>query len=177
MNKIWKILYWSITLARIAVVGLLFLNPLIAVVVSMFLDTVDAPAVFKVKHKWSFYTRYDKALDLWWYIFIVIYCRNLFIYPVILALFIFRAIGQVPAIFTTRHKILFWFPNVLENFFVLYLLVVYFWPQYLFYFVGWNVIIPIGIAFLSKIPQEFILHRFCPDNDWHPVIRKLYLKI
>lgn len=176
--KPWKTVLVFVASLRVAVVGLLFIQPHIAEVLTLLLDGFDSGVAYKAGYSWRKYTKYDKALDYWWYIFVLLFCFNTPIFNVMLVLFAIRSVGQILTILTAKHELLFWFPNIFEHYFILYLLAVLF-PKYLVYFSGWLIIIPLFIATITKMPQEYILHRkgwFYNSKDWSRSITSLLVR-
>lgn len=173
---VWRKLLFIVGVSRVLLVFLIFKYPLLALILSYVLDDIDSMITYKSGLSWEFYTRYDKLLDYWWYIFVLFFAWNSIAFNVLLILFVIRTIGQVIVLFTTKHEPLLWFPNIFEHYFILYLLSKLFWPQYLTYFVGFNVIIPLFIATITKMPQEYLLHRkgwFYNSRTWSKSITDL----
>lgn len=178
-NKFWNYFLYFIGISRVLSVFVVFVSPFLSVVVSHILDAFDSIFAYKAKYTWKQYTKYDKYLDYWWYIFILIYSVNKPIWQVILVLFILRSIGQILVFFTTKHEYLFWFPNILEHYFVLYVLALTFSPTYLYYFEGNYIYWPLAIAIITKMPQEYILHVrgwFYESNSWPRSIVTIFKK-
>lgn len=165
---IWRLFAGAIWLARLVSVVVLFVNPLLAIALSLVLDVVDSFFAYEAGYTWPEYTRLDKLFDLWWYVAILIYARHLTIFPVLSVLFLFRLIGQLIAIVTRSPNILFWFPNVFENYFFIYVLVLVFLPGYLPIFSGIG-LLPLLIALVTKLPQEYWAHKkgvFYSPTSW-----------
>ncbi len=178
--KFWKTILIIVGTVRFLIAGVLFINPFLAELGALLFDWFDSGVAYLAGISWKAYTRYDKLLDYWWYIFILIYSIGKPIFAVVLMLFAIRSVGQILTIVTSKHEYLFWFPNVLEHYFILYLLVTYFAPQYLIYFSGPGVVIPLTIAFITKMPQEYILHRrgwFYSSNKWPKSITDLLISL
>ncbi len=143
--------FWLFGLKIIGIlrfIGVLFLGlyPIPAYLFCSFLDIIDGQVAYEAGLTWRQYCRYDKLLDYWLYIGILLYSYHLTIFPIILVLFVIRSIGQIIFLNTNKDKYLFWFPNILERFFVLYLIV------------GGHEIILLIIAILITIPHEYIFH-------------------
>lgn len=173
----WKKILYVIGALRIASVFLIFKYPLYAIIISLILDDLDAGVAYKAGISWTKYTRYDKLLDYWWYIFVLIFCRSEPIFGVMLVLFVLRSVGQILVILTAKHEYLFWFPNIFEHYFILYILVKVFFPSYLHFFVGVGVFVPLLIATATKIPQEYILHRkgwFYSAKTWAKSVTQVF---
>lgn len=167
--KFWKRVLILIGSIRALTVIILFINPHFSEALTLLCDGIDSMIAYKAGMSWAKYTRYDKALDYWWYIFVLIYCIHTPIFAVMLVLFVIRSVGQIATLVSSKHELLFWFPNVFENYFIIYLLVTLFTPGYVTYFSGWAIAIPLFIAFITKMPQEYMLHRkgwFYDPNKW-----------
>ena len=149
-------MYYLVVLLRIIAAPLVFISPLIAIILSVFLDIIDGDLACLVISK-NKYEEIDKNLDFWWFANIMIYSYSH--YPqyklFLFALFIFRFIGQ--ALFAVSYKRIFlmYFPNFFEwSFFLIFLGVNYF-PivinSRLFY-------LNLGMIFILKIFQEWFIH-------------------
>jgi len=172
----WKRLLYLIGFARIFLVFFIFKWPLPVAIAELFLDNIDSGVAYKSGMRWPSYTRYDKSIDLWWYLFILIFSFNKIIFPMILVLFIVRFVGQVLTLITRDERYLFWFPNILENYFILYLVVITFSPNLIYYFSGNFIIFPLLLSFISKMPQEYILHMNSPlyggGKNWSKAMKQ-----
>lgn len=127
---------------------------------SFMYDWVDSEIFKRAGFTYSHYSTWDKFLDYWWYVFIMIYVltnnvpgKNIF-----LILFLTRSVGQLFFYLTQKQYFLFLFPNVLEIFFYFYLFswVFPFLQPYMNYP---KVLWPIGlITVLFVLPREYIIH-------------------
>lgn len=139
-------MYYFIVFLRIISAPLIFVWPLPAIILSVFLDIIDgdlaAPVVTKKR-----YELVDKNLDLWWFVNIMIYA--LIKYPnyriYLLILFSYRLIGQLIYYVSHNRKVLMLFPNFFE------------WIFYLIFF-GINYYPFTLMVVLAKIFQEWFLH-------------------
>lgn len=102
----------------------IFINPGIGTAASVFLDAVDGYFSFKAKKTWEWYHTLDKLADYWWYILIVVYSyvTHLPIFGTLLVLFLYRSIGQFISLRKKESWMLIFFPNILENYFIAYLI-------------------------------------------------------
>ena len=149
-------MYYFIVLLRIIEAPLIFIWPLPAIILSVFLDIIDADFACKVISK-DEYEQIDKNLDFWWYANIIIYSFSNFPqYKLFLfVLFIFRFIGQALFSISNKRIFLMCFPNFFEWIFFL----IFFGSNYLpvlsnnniFYYL-------IGAIIIVKIFQEWFLH-------------------
>ena len=179
--KFWKVIITLIGIMRVLLVFLIFSRPYLAVVLSLFFDAFDSWIAYKAGFSWREYTRYDKLLDYWWYIFILIFSRSEPIFGVMVILFVIRSIGQLITVVTGNDHYLFWFPNIFENYFLVYLIIKMFAPEFLTFFTGTGILIPLAISFVFKMPQEYVLHRnrngwFYSKNAWPRSIKELIRK-
>ena len=89
-------MYYFVILSRILVAPLIFIWPLLAIILSFFLDIIDIEFASRGALTLEKYERYDKALDLWWYFNVMIF--SWFQLPnyryILLILFIFRTVGE-----------------------------------------------------------------------------------
>lgn len=97
-----------------------FIHPVLAILLSQFFDGIDGQIFFNHGHKWKDYNRLDKVLDYWWYIFIVVYSvlHLPAVFPVLLALFLYRTVGQIIGTTFNTDKAYIFFPNIFEWLFV-----------------------------------------------------------
>ncbi|EKE14716.1 MAG: hypothetical protein ACD_12C00328G0001, partial [uncultured bacterium] len=113
-------MYYFIVILRILVAPLIFIWPLLSIILSVFLDLIDADFAHKIMSK-KLYQLIDKNLDLWWFINIIIYIFiNFPEYKIyLLFLFIYRLIGQLIYYFSKNRGVLLYFPNFFEWIFIL----------------------------------------------------------
>ncbi len=123
-----KFLYFFIVILRILFAPLIFIWPLISIILSFFLDIIDVEFASKGVLTLEKYERYDKALDLWWYITIMAFSWfYLSDYKIILLiLFALRIIGSIIFFIKNNRRIFFIFPNFFENVFFLIFFSTYF---------------------------------------------------
>lgn len=149
-------MYYLIFLLRIFVALLIFVWPLLSIILSVFLDLIDADFAYRVMSK-KLYQFIDKNLDLWWYINIIIY--SFFYYPdyktYLLILFIYRLIGQLIYYFNRNRRTLLFFPNFFEWIFIL----IFFGENYFPSILKDETYLIISLTiFIIKIFQEWFLH-------------------
>lgn len=149
-------MYYLVILLRIFVAPLIFIWPLPAIILSVFLDLIDADFAHKIISK-KLYQLIDKNLDLWWFINIIIY--SYFNYPdykiYLLILFIYRLIGQLIYYFSRNRAVLLFFPNFFEWVFIL----IFFGKNYYPLILNRGTYLTISlIVFIIKIIQEWFLH-------------------
>ncbi len=158
-NKIFLTIYILSLLLRIGTAPLIFWFPLPAILLSFFLDGIDGEFASRKALTLAEYEYYDKALDLWWYTNAVLFSSfyfsdSPFIKYFLLLLFVYRLIGEVIFFKLNTRRILFWFPNFFEFFFVYFFIARYLpilWEQ------PWVSVISISLVG-GKLFQEWWLH-------------------
>ncbi|MFZ6034789.1 MAG: hypothetical protein ACOYUB_01390 [Patescibacteria group bacterium] len=154
-----KMAYYLVVLVRIIVAPLILIWPTPGIILSLFLDIIDADFAYHVITKKQ-YQVIDKLLDLWVYVFEMIIAWNTLpeFRMVLLALLTWRTIGLALMIMTSNRHILIFFGNYFENIFFL----VYFAKNVkgLDFLVSnptafW---ISIAVTVLAKAFQEWFIH-------------------
>jgi hypothetical protein len=148
-------------LFRLVLPFFIFVSPLLTLFISLIVDNIDGQLFYDAGFRWKTYNKVDKFLDYWWYIFILIYfyvyLPQLFL--VALILFVIRTVGQVLGVYLQIEKIYIFFPNILEWFFMLSILLP---NQKLEY----NLIIATGISLFV----EYIIH----INNFHLISKYIH---
>ncbi|MFA6390117.1 MAG: hypothetical protein WCX78_00055 [Patescibacteria group bacterium] len=141
---------------RILTAPLIFVWPLISIILSVFLDLIDADFAHMVVSK-KHYQLIDKNLDLWWFINIMIFSNiNYPDYKIfLLILFIYRLIGQFVYYISRYRGILLFFPNFFEWVFILIFFGKNYFPLIL---QGTTYILILIVIFIVKIFQEWFFH-------------------
>lgn len=127
-HKGFKLTLFTLIVVRLIIPLIIFINPAISAVLEIFVDTVDGD-ILRRYYKWDRlnYQVYDKYLDFWWYIailiFSVIQIHNPWVLFLIIVFFLVRLAGQIIFVVTKSEEILLYFPNVIEPVFLVYLLV------------------------------------------------------
>lgn len=153
-----KTLLIVVTVVRILVPAILLVDPLIAIVVSFIADSYDS-RIFYFKKRTN-YQSWDKRLDAWWYICVLVYSFYSLSgtqFQILLGLFLFRLLGQVAYTVKKDERLFIVFPNIFENAFIAYVLIYKFsalgilaqWPQSVLLWV---------IIVILKMVQEWIVH-------------------
>lgn len=153
----WKIAIFLVGISRFILPFNIFSHPIFSSIASGFLDYIDCYLAFRARFTWKQYHLYDKLIDYWWYIFVLLYSWNTEIRIIILLLFIYRTVGQALTIITGYEKLLLYFPNAFEKYFIFYLFTPIF-PQLHSVFYGYLVIIPLSISFAIGIYGEYQAH-------------------
>lgn len=117
---------FALTLARILFPFLIFRRPILAVIASMVVDYLDG-FLLNLLSTWTRaqYQVWDKVLDMWWYVIVLVYVvknfckrrRNWLIF-----FFGFRLVGHVLYLLVPREEVFIFFPNYFEAFFIVWLL-------------------------------------------------------
>ena len=145
----YKFLYIFVVILRIIFAPLIFVWPLLSVIVSFFLDLIDADFAHYTITK-DQYEAIDKVLDFWVYIFEMIYAWYNFsnFKWFLLALFIWRLIGMIVFYVTKNRKYFIIFENFFENIvFVIF-----------FKIIIVNIPVTFVIAFIVKVFTEWFIH-------------------
>lgn len=113
----------------------LFFNPLLGIVVGLITDGYDYYLLVRyAKLPNSLYQYQDKIFDHYWYILIFIYSSlyitNQLVQTTFLLTFIFRSIAHAIYLFTNNESIFYYFPNIQEPIFWIYILFPLFLNQY-----------------------------------------------
>lgn len=177
INKITKLQKKALiilTTLRLIFPLVIFLNPVWGAIVMFFLDLIDYQilvGLYKIKR--VTYELYDKLLDHYGYVLILIYLiLNLNKTDIVLyfsiGYFLLRTIGEVIFSITKNEKMLLLFPNIFEFYFWLWL----YDPELIATF-GQNLKI-LGLFLLPiKIVHEYVVHflEWSPSKMWTSKIK------
>ena len=152
-------LYFLVILLRLLSAPLIFVWPLISIILSFLLDIVDIEFASRGVLTLKNYEKWDKILDLWWYLNALIFgWINFSEYKFfLLGLFIFRMVGDIIFILKNDRRIFIVFPNLFENVFYL----IFFSLNYkqLNYLLDQDhFLISLTLVILLKIFQEWWIH-------------------
>jgi hypothetical protein len=155
VNKKLFIIAW--TLLRIIAVLLLWWNLVIGFAINILLDAVDGDILERLKIKRSWYQKWDKILDYWFYCALLVYALQYFSWRVILLLlffFVLRTIGLLLFTYTKHEWLLFIFPNIFSELFIIYVI----FPKA--FEISWLIPAPwpliIGLMFVCLIKEWWI---------------------
>ncbi len=111
-------------LVRIIFGPTIFLAPVLTTIVNIFIDWGDGELFKQAGLTHNQYSVIDKALDLYWLVWIVLYLinQNVPSLLVFLSLFFIRLIGQTLYFATNKVEFFFFFPNIFEMLFYVYAL-------------------------------------------------------
>ena len=138
---------------------LIFISPVIVTIVNLLLDGFDGELYKRSGYARPQYSMYDKILDYWWYIWVMIYvlATNVPAKDVFIVLFIYRTLGQILFLLFHNGIILFLFPNIFELVFFYYLLAHAFHAESTF-MSGQTFMFAMGILSLIGFSREIIIH-------------------
>lgn len=157
------ILYGCAVLIRIGSIYFVIKWPLVGWAIIFLVDTID---YFFAIHAGLTFKRYqyiDKSLDLLNDLYLVIgaFVIGLPYFFIYIVLFIIRIIGEVLYLKTRSDKFLVMFPNVIEFFFPLQILLS-----------TWNPIFVLASALGIKMAHEYLLH----VKHWVDPISRAYIR-
>jgi len=147
-RKIIKIILTVVLLLRFFLPFLIFSKPLLALFLSLILDSIDGQLFYFLKFRWDQYNTVDKLLDFWWYLFIVFFFWGKTTFPIAVILFTYRSIGQFYGILAKREEVYLFFPNILEWFFFATLI-----------FSKAPIILLLAISILWSLFVEWLIHK------------------
>lgn len=159
MSKdIHKLIYVSGVAFRIFSIFLFILNPPLAWTLVFLVDTIDYGFALRAGFTYRQYQYVDKSLDVLsriYFVFTAYYFNWAFTY-LFLILFIVRLVGDAIYLFTKSEKYMFFFPNIIEFFFPLYILYMYLLsgktPNLA------SVLIIVFLSAVFKLFHEYLLH-------------------
>lgn len=160
-----------ILVLRLLVPLTIFRYPFLGGLASIWLDGIDwSVNLFGMANLHANYVLLDKILDLYYLsieAYVIFRWRRIFAKKTGLWLFAVRALGIILFSITAKEYLLFFFPNIFENFFLFYYGV---WtiikrePNLSRGTLLWSVI----ILAIPKLIQEYVMHVQLV-NDWRPV--------
>lgn len=122
------------------------------------LDTVDGDILIPLGLSDPVYQTIDKSADWVTYVFMVVAAWRWPLRKVIVALFIFRSIGQGLFFITRNELMFFFFPNFLEPLFLAYATILHFKKGEGHAFFKRNLAWILPIIVLYKLQDEWITH-------------------
>ena len=133
----------------------IFITPIGSFFATFILDWIDGELFKRAGYSREKYSIYDKLLDFYWYVWILlfVFLRDVPDKQLFISLFALRTVGQLAYLTTKRGVFLLLFPNVFEIFFLYYLAVgnsVYMKPPILWY--------ALSIITVTVLIREFIIH-------------------
>ena len=172
------------TISALIVLGLRLLIPIsifryriIGAIASMVIDMLDVVLVDMLQSQLGepqvgfgdYYQRFDKWLDIYYLTFEAIVCfswPNRLARNAALSLFMLRLIGIGAFEITGEEfrKLIFFFPNLFENFFIYYIICERFAPKFI-PTTKTSLVTILAILYIPKFAQEYILH-FAEVKPW-----------
>lgn len=170
------------TISMIIVVALRLLVPvsifrwrLGGAIASMILDAADvilvdiiATAIGEEGGFGDHYQVFDKWLDVYYLLFEVIVSltwSNMLARNTSIGLFAFRVVGIIAFEATGIRKLIFFFPNLFENFYLYYVIVEKYFPRLVPRSIR-QMIIVLVLLYIPKFGQEWLLH-FQQATPWN----------
>lgn len=158
-----------LTLVRLVIPFFILRHPLFGILASMWVDASDWDIIgVKSNSMDSTYQNWDKAMDLYSYFFIVWIVRqwqDVWARRVALGFFGYRLIGNILFWITGWRPILFFFPNVFENFVVLCLIIFWLSKKRKLNFSPLNKTIMLIVLVIPKMIHEYFQH-FLGRQPW-----------
>ncbi len=157
--------YWK-TIGIPAVVALrlilpffLWRNVFVASLLIVFADWLDGDIFRRAfsSMRNNTYQIIDKSLDLYGYCFALVFTVGSPIFTIFLLLFLWRLAGYLIFLFKRERKILVFFPNVFELFFLFYILTLAF-PSLEVLLEGDHLLASLLLLTIVKVVWEYLLH-------------------
>lgn len=152
-------LVWINIVLRLLLGPIIFLSVWFASVFTFLLDWVDGEFFKRAGYPRSQYILYDKILDYYWYVFMIVYIslanvpsRNIFLF-----LFLFRSLGQTLFFLTKKEFYFIFFPNVFEILFFFYLGTLIF-PKLQPLMLYPKILYPLAVILIGVSIREYVLH-------------------
>ena len=161
LNSVQKITIIVLTILKISFALLIFYNPIWGILLSLFFDWIDGgifillgmkidrEEYFKIYHNFDKVTDFIFDLVLITYLYFTSQPQILLIAIVLLSI---RFMGIFIYYQTQNTKSLLIFPNIFENFALLYIITTI-WG------IPLNTFFLLTIAIITKMPQEYFLHK------------------
>lgn len=149
----------AVVAIRLVLPLLLWRNVLVTSLLIVFADWVDGDVFRRAfsSMKNNTYQLIDKSLDLYGYCFALAFTAGSPVFTVFLLLFLWRFVGYLAFLFKRDRKILVFFPNVFELFFLLYVLTLTF-PFLQILLEGNLLWTSLFLLTIVKIVWEYLLH-------------------
>jgi len=150
-----------IILLRLLTPLTIFHLPLFGGIASMFLDGIDwSVNIFNIPNIHANYVVLDKLLDIYYLAiegYVVLKWKSLLAKKIGLGLFALRSVGIILFELTGHEFLLFYFPNIFENFFLFYVAVIFLLKKEprLSAIAQW---ISLIILAVPKLIQEYVMH-------------------
>lgn len=162
-------IFTILTLVRLTVPLTILKWPLFGILLSNLADLYDwqfAPVHNEADLK--LYQTWDKTLDLYYWLFalvIVFRWKDKLAKRIAIGLFVYRIVGMVLFFATEMRSMLFFFPNIFENFVILYLAYVFIFKDNQMLKRKRDVVLVLALLAVPKIIHEYYLH-FLEKQPW-----------
>lgn len=160
---------WYVTIARLFIPILVLFSPFWGIVTTMLADSLDWKLIQVVTSLDSItYQSWDKLMDLYSSLFILWILRNwkdIWARKVATMLFGYRLIGLILFWITGIESLLFFFPNVFENFVLLTLLLLWQSKKHKLKLNAFQKIIMLFVLIVPKFIHEYFQH-FLGSQPW-----------
>jgi len=160
---------WYLTVIRLIVPISILRFPLLGMLASIEADILDWNFIGVTSGQVNVvYQNWDKAMDFYSYLFvvwIVLHWSDIWARRIALGLFGYRAIGTVLFWITGRPALLFFFPNVFENFVILCLIIFWLSKKKKLNFEPRQKVIMLAVLIIPKMIQEYFQH-FLGRQPW-----------
>jgi hypothetical protein len=161
-KKLFQLLYLLSCLLRIFAIFILLASPVLGWIILTFIDTVDYALALRAGLTWPKYQAIDKALDalnrVYFVLVFYLLAPNIIFYTS-LAFLLIRGLGDILYFLKHQEKYYFFFPNVLEYFFIVY-------------FLTYDIYLSLIISVPIKVAHEYFVH----IKRWIDPISLKYLK-
>jgi len=158
-----------LTLIRLIVPFSILKWPLPGILLSNLADLYDwqfAPVHNAADMK--LYQTWDKAMDLYYWLFalvIVFRWKDIWAKRIAVGLFLYRIAGMGLFFVTGARSALFFFPNIFENFVILYLSYAFIFKDKLMFKTKRDAVLVLALLAIPKIIHEYYLH-FLEHQPW-----------
>lgn len=175
-----RLAFFGVFLARMLMGLIMFVNPLGGWVISQVLDYLDAVVLDQIYGIGRvYYTRIDKVMDLGVDIIMLAVSWNFGSFLPLLALIIFRTIGQFVYWKTGKQWIFILFPNFFESYWLWTVIVIPLTiPGSLLFLKGfWGLTILLLIKLFHEVFNHYLypkyIYKHSMDKVWKPIKSKI----
>ncbi|NMB84030.1 hypothetical protein GYA28_01955 [Candidatus Roizmanbacteria bacterium] len=158
-SLVFTFFYGTVVVLRVFTPFFIFFQPVTISLLAFLLDVIDVEFASRRVLTKSQYQYLDKAMDFWWYVFAMVYSfvsmpqYNYLLIP----LFTLRLLGEVIFYFNRNRKTFFYFPNLFENAYFIFLLGNKV-PSLGFLISGDHTVYSLAVVFILKMFQEWWVH-------------------
>ena len=160
---------WYLAVIRLIVPIFILRFPLLGMLASIEADILDWNFIGVISGSVNTtYQYWDKAMDFYSYLFvvwIVLRWPDIWAKRIALGLFAYRVLGMVLFWITDKPALLFFFPNIFENFVILCLIIFWLSKKKKLNFEVWQKVLMLSILIIPKMIQEYFQH-FLKHQPW-----------